>query len=198
MMISAIVLAAGKSTRMGQQKMLMPWGNITVLESVFQTLQNAGIEDIIIVTNLEISKSISNYQPSGSAQDKPPITINNNGEMFASVQAGLRALKPSAEAALICLGDQPQIEEGSIRSVCEAYLKGTSSLVVPSYKMRRGHPWLVAKPFWGEILAMEEGQSMREFLNMHADEIEYINLDTPTILQDLDTPEDYLKYKPSM
>lgn len=65
---------------MGMQKMLMPWGNTTVLESVVQTLQNSGIEDIIIVTNLEISKSIFNYQSFNSAQDKLPITINNNGE----------------------------------------------------------------------------------------------------------------------
>lgn len=197
-MISAIILAAGKSTRMGRQKMLIPWGNITVLESVVQTLQNAGIEDIIVVTNLEISKSISSYQSFDSAQDKLSITVNNNGEMLSSIQAGLRTQKPTAQAALICLGDQPQIEEGSVRAVCEAHLKGKSSLVVPSYQMRRGHPWLAARPLWEEILTMNENQSMRDFLNAHAGQIEYVNLDTPTILQDLDTPNDYLKYKPSM
>ena len=118
--------------------------------------------------------------------------------MLTSLQIGLRAQKPSAEAALVCLGDQPQIEEGSVRSVCEAFAKSKSNLVVPSYQMRRGHPWLVARTLWDEILSTPPENSMRDFLNAHAREIEYVNLNTPTILQDLDTPEDYLKYKPSM
>jgi molybdenum cofactor cytidylyltransferase len=117
--------------------------------------------------------------------------------MLASVQRGLQAQKPSAQATLVCLGDQPQIEEGSVRSVCEAFVKSKSNLVVPSYQMRRGHPWLVARPLWEEILSLEAA-SLRDFLNVHKNEIEYVNVDTPSILQDLDTPEDYLKYKPSL
>jgi molybdenum cofactor cytidylyltransferase len=62
--------------------------------------------------------------------------------------------------------------------------------------MRRGHPWLVARPLWGEILAMMSPQSPRDLLNAHSNEIEYVNVDNPSILQDLDTPEDYLKFKP--
>jgi len=188
-MISAIVLAAGKSTRMGRQKLLMPWGNTTVLGKVIQILQSSGMEDIVLVTNAMTARQITN--------DGLRITLNDDGEMLTSIQAGLRAQKPSAEAALICLGDQPQVEERSVRSVCEAFQKSGSNLVVPSYQMRRGHPWLVARPLWGEILAMRE-ESMRGFLSRHSAEIEYVNLDTPTILQDLDTPDDYLKYKPSL
>ncbi|MBI3168724.1 MAG: nucleotidyltransferase family protein [Chloroflexi bacterium] len=188
-MISAIILAAGKSTRMGRQKLLMPWGDTTVIEKVIRTLQASGVEDIVLVTNSEIAAQITNYNLQ--------ITLNNKDEMLTSIQLGLQAQKPSAEATLICLGDQPQIEEGSVRSVCGAFQTSRSNLVVPSHQMRRGHPWLVARALWDEILAMREG-SMRGFLNAHADEIEYVNLDTSTILQDIDTPEDYLKYKPPM
>lgn len=187
--ISAIILAAGKSTRMGQQKMLMPWGESTVLEKVIQTLYDSNISDIILVTSPEISSKVK-YKDL-------KIVVNNDSEMLRSVQLGLEAQKASAEGTLICLGDQPQIEEGSVRSVCEAFQKSLSKLVVPSYQMRRGHPWLVEKSLWNEILAMQVG-TMREFLNRHVNEIKYVNLSTPTILQDLDTPEDYLKYKPSM
>lgn len=190
MNISAIVLAAGRSLRMGRQKMLMPWGNSTVLGAVIATLRKAGLDDILIVTNSETANSTSDFQL--------PIVLNNSGEMLASIQNGLKSAKPSAEAALICLGDQPQIEAGSVGAVCGAYAMRKSNLVVPSYQMRRGHPWLVARPLWEKILALDESQSMREFFNLHAGEIEYVNLDTPTILQDLDTPEDYLKYKPSL
>lgn len=187
--ISAIILAAGKSKRMGQHKMLMPWGDTTVLEKVIQTLRSSEMEDIVLVTNIEISSTLKLHEER--------IVFNDDNEMLTSLQLGLRSQKPSAQAALICLGDQPQIEERSVRSVCEAFQKRNSDLVVPSYQMRRGHPWLAARPLWEEILAMQAG-SMREFLKAHTGEIEYVNVDTPTILQDLDTPEDYLKYKPSL
>lgn len=175
---------------MGGQKLLLPWADTTVLGQVVQTLRNAGVEDIIIITNSEVANSISNLQC--------PVILNDGGEMLASIQCGLRAVKPSAEAALICLGDQPQMEEGSVQRVCEAFEKTGSHLVVPSYQMKRGHPWLAARPIWDGILALQEGQSMRGFMNAHSDEIHYVNLDTPTILQDLDTPDDYLKYKPGL
>ena len=190
MNISAIILAAGRSTRMGQQKLLMPWGGTTVLGKVINTLRESEINDIILVTNSELASRITQYDLR--------ITLNDGNEMLSSLQLGLQEQKPSAEAALVCLGDQPQIEERSVRSVCDAFKINKSNLVVPSYQMRRGHPWLVARPLWEEILAMQAGESMRDFLNAHQNAIEYVNLDMPTILQDLDTPEDYLKYKPPM
>lgn len=191
-MISAIILAAGKSARMGQNKLLMKWGDVTVLEKVIQTIQGSGIEDIVVVTSNELRDAkITNHELR--------ITINQtNHEMLSSLQLGLQNQKAASEATIICLGDQPQIESRSVRAVCEAYQKSKSNLVVPSYQNRRGHPWLVAKPLWNEILNMKENQTPRDFLNAHANEIEYVNVDTPTILQDLDTPEDYLKYKPNV
>jgi molybdenum cofactor cytidylyltransferase len=188
MSISAIILAAGKSVRMGQQKMLMPWGNTTVLGKVIETLQAADIEDIILVTNSTTANQITNY--------KLPITFNNNGEMLESIQLGLQAQKQTVEATLICLGDQPQVEERSVRNVCNAFRENKSNIVVPSYQMRRGHPWLIARELWGEVLKMRAPESMRNFLNTHKDDIFYVELDTPSILMDLDTPTDYLKYKP--
>jgi len=97
---------------------------------------------------------------------------------------------------LIGLGDQPQVQERSVRSVLDEYRKSGAALVVPSFQMRRGHPWLVARPHWDEILRMRSPASLRDFLNRHADEIHYVELDNQSILQDLDTPEDYLKSRP--
>jgi len=188
--ISAIVLAAGRSTRMGAQKMLMSWGDTTVLGRVIATLRSAEVEEIILVTNSKIAGELT--------IDEVKIEINEEGAMLESLKAGLSAVKPSAEAVLICLGDQPQMEEGSVRSVSEAFLKSRANLVVPSYNMRRGHPWLAARVMWAEIKALESGKTLRDFLNLYASEIEYVKVASPAILQDLDTPEDYLKYKPSV
>lgn len=82
-----------------------------------------------------------------------------------------------------------------MRMVCEAYVMRKPNIVVPSFQMRRGHPWLVARPLWEELLLMSPPQSPRDFLNAHQDEIQYVNLDDPNILADLDTPEDYEKWQ---
>ncbi|MBI5944198.1 MAG: nucleotidyltransferase family protein [Chloroflexi bacterium] len=210
MNISAIILAAGQSKRMGQPKLLLPWGNTSVLGKVIETIQSAGIEDILVVTGGakdEVEQLIANYKVRGTHNQDYA-----SNEMLESIQLGLQELLPSPtrrdtspifkenggerEGALICLGDQPQVKERSVRVVCEMFLAQKSSIVVPSYQMRRGHPWLLARELWGEVLQMRAPESMRDFLNKHGDDIFYIEHDSPDILQDLDTPEDYLKHKP--
>ena len=192
-MITAIILAAGQSKRMGQPKMLLPWGETTVLEKVIATFKAAKIEEILVVTGG------AKEQVEGLIRNVAQTTFNPkyaDGEMLSSVQAGLAELGSGVEAALIGLGDQPQVQERSVRLVLEEYRKSRSALIVPSFQMRRGHPWLVAKPYWDEILAMRTPASMRNFLNEHGNDIHYIELNNDSILQDLDTPEDYLKSKP--
>src|SRR4030095_8098616 len=116
-------------------------------------------------------------------------------EMLSSIQCGLRYLSEKAtEAVMIGLGDQPQAQEGSVRMVRDAYLQIKSPLVVPSFQMRRGHPWLVARSYWSEILDMHPPQTLRYFLNARAEAIHYVDIDTPSILADLDTPEEYRTY----
>lgn len=193
-MISAIILAAGRSTRMGRPKMLLPWGGTTVLGQVIETLRRAGIADVLVVTGG------AHEQVEEIAAEANATTIHNEDfeseEMLASLQCGLRQQKPEVEAALVCLGDQPQVEERSVRSVCEAFRKNKSTLVAPSYQMRRGHPWLVGRALWGELLQMRAPQSPRDFLNAHEHEIEYVIVDTSSVITDLDTPEDFLKSRP--
>jgi len=193
-MISAIILAAGASKRMGQPKMLLPWGKLTVIEHVLTTFLNAGIEDIIVITG-----GARDLVEKATAQFPVRRIYNNdyaNGEMLSSLQRGLRAMSPEVQATLVGLGDQPQVQESSIRSIHEAYQNSQTELVVPSFQMRRGHPWLVARPLWDELLRMNPPESPRDFLNRHADEIHYVEVDAPSILADLDTPDDYQKSHP--
>ena len=193
-MIAAVILAAGQSRRMGQPKMLLPWGNQTVIEHVVATFLSAGIEDILIVTGAEqerVEKAIDKY-PIRKAHNRNYAS----GEMLSSLQCGLKALPEEAQVVLIGLGDQPQVQEDSIRSICQAYREGVSRLVVPSFHMKRGHPWLIARSLWDEILALQPPETLRDFLNKHAGEILYVNMETPTILADLDTPEDYMRSRP--
>jgi molybdenum cofactor cytidylyltransferase len=193
-MIAAIILAAGQSARMGQPKMLLPWGKTTVIEHVVVTFRNAGVEEILVITGggrEEVEEAISN-QPVRTAYNAEYA----RGEMLSSLQHGLAALPQEVEAALIGLGDQPQVKEGTVRLIRQAYEEDESRLVIPSFQMKRGHPWLVARPLWDEILAMKPPQSPRDFLNKHASEIHYVEVETASILTDLDTPEDYRKFRP--
>ena len=193
-MISALVLAAGKSERMGRPKLALPWGDSTVLGAVLQALAAAGLEDVRVVT--------------GAARDlveslcaEIAVTMVANAEyeradMLSSIQAGLRSLPEASQAALIVLGDQPQIMADTVQRVVEAYRQSTPRLVVPSHSMRRGHPWLVERGLWQELLDLRPDDTARRFLRQHDAEIKYVEIDSPTILQDLDTPDDYLNSRP--
>jgi len=193
-MISGIVLAAGRSSRMGQPKMLLPWGQTTVLGQVIESVRQAGIYDILVITG-GARESVENIAAQLDAR-----TAYNEGyetsEMLSSIRLGLENQISQAQAALICLGDQPQIQPRNVRSICDAFIKDKFNLVVPSYKLRRGHPWLVARPLWDELIQLQPPKSPRDFLNAHAQEIKYVAVDDPSIIEDLDTPEDYLKSKP--
>ena len=189
-MITAIVLAAGESKRMGEPKMLLPWGKSTVLQTVISTLQSAGVDDILVVTggahqqvDMLIGKSVQTVYNENYAE----------GEMLSSLQAGLVVKKDEASAALICLGDQPQVQIRSVQHILQTYKESQAPIIVPSYQLHRGHPWMVARKLWDDILKMRAPKTLRDFLNRHQKDILYLELDTPTILQDLDTKEDYLK-----
>jgi molybdenum cofactor cytidylyltransferase len=198
-MITAIILAAGKSTRMGSPKMLLPWGDMTVIEHVIAVFSKAGIEDILVVTGGardEVETIVSDCSKKYSARS----VYNENhvaGDMLSSIQCGLRNITDkNVSAALIGLGDQPQVQERSVRLLLETFLRSQSLLIVPSFQMRRGHPWLVARSLWNEVIQMESSQTPRRFLNIHAHDIEYVDVDNPSILADLDTPEEYQASRP--
>jgi molybdenum cofactor cytidylyltransferase len=188
-MISTLILAAGQSKRMGQPKMLLPWGQTTVLGHVISTFQQAGIDDIVVVVGGARHDVEKLVHESGAR------SVFNaeyaSGEMLMSLQRGIEAQLPQAQAMLIALGDQPQIQEGTVRSICGRFESHKSKLIVPSFQMRRGHPWLVEKSLWKEILEMDLQKSPRDFINQHAQDIDYVQVQTSSILADLDTPEEY-------
>ena len=196
-MIAAIVLAAGKSERMGRSKMNLPWGETTVVGQVVKTLVQAGVDEIVVVTGgakNEVESAL-NALPS----DLPLRTVFNphfdNGDMRLSFTTGLSLLDDRVEAALFTLGDQPQVEVEVIRSILTEFKTINAPLIVPSYKLHRGHPWLIARPLWSAVLNLREPKTLRDFLNEYSFDINYIEVETDSILLDLDTPGDYQKYQ---
>lgn len=187
--IAAIVLAAGLSTRMGRPKMILPWGNSSIIGTVISTLVAAGLKQVVVVTggsSSEVEKALEGFPNQ--------IVFNplyENGEMLYSIQIGLSALPTKTNAALVVLGDQPQMQIGVVQAVIKAFQKEQATLIIPSFQMRRGHPWLVSHSLWPGILALTPPATMRDFIQENAKSIHYLNVNTPTVLADLDTPEDY-------
>ncbi|HML24376.1 MAG TPA: selenium cofactor biosynthesis protein YqeC [Aggregatilinea sp.] len=187
--VAAVVLAAGLSTRMGRSKALLPWdNNRTVIEAVVSRLITARIQDVVVVTG---------FQAEGVAQAllrQPVVTVHNpryaEGEMLSSLQAGLNALPASVSACLVVLGDQPTLDPRVILKVLAAYSEGKGEIVVPEYRGDRGHPILIGRRFWPEILALESG-APRDVIRQHPDVTAHLEVNTDSILRDIDTPEQY-------
>lgn len=192
--LSAIILAAGQSRRMGRPKLTLPWGDSTVIGRVVGVLAAGGVSEIIVVTGGaqgEVERALA---------DLPVKTAFNpafaEDDMLRSLQIGLAALSETSQAVLIALGDQPQIEIPVVQKLIAAWEENRSPLLVPSYRMRRGHPWLVGRSLWRDLQAMQPPQTLRDFLNSHASQIEYLTVESPSVLADLDTPEDYTRSRP--
>jgi molybdenum cofactor cytidylyltransferase len=193
--IAAVVLAAGRSVRMGQPKMVLPWGDSTVIGRVVQVLAWAEIQPIAVVTGG------ARRQVEAALSGKTVQLVFNprfvQAEMLVSLQIGLHSLGEEPTAALVVLGDQPQIELEVVQSILARYRSQRAALVVPSYQMKRGHPWLVERRLWQAIFDLGPRRTLRDLLNTYADQIDYLNVDSPSVLRDLDTPEDYRRQRPA-
>jgi molybdenum cofactor cytidylyltransferase len=202
--IAAVVLAAGRSQRMGQPKMVLPWGDTTVIGQVVRILSAANLGEIVVVTG-------GSRQEVEEALKESPARIAHNprfvqDQMTLSLQVGLASLSPGIDAALIALGDQPQIQLEVVQQVLRGYQETRALLVFPSYQMRRGHPWIIARQLWGIIQKavfaetenpeISSGQSLRDILHAYTDRIHYVEVPNDSILRDLDTPTDYLRERP--
>jgi molybdenum cofactor cytidylyltransferase len=181
---------------MGVPKMLLPWRQNTVLGHVISVFASAGLEDILVVTGAErerierlVEELSINYPVRCAFND-----VFASQGMLSSIQCALADLaRRRIDAAMIGLGDQPQVEERTVRVIREAHEHTTHPLIVPSHGHRRGHPWLIGSEYWKEFVGMSSPQTPRDFLSLHTDEILYVEIESASILADLDTPDHYLK-----
>ena len=187
--VVAIVLAAGKSSRMGDLKVLLPWGKQAVLDAVIRQLHIARVDQVVVVTGREhdrVAQHANRYD--ASVVHNPDYAT---GEMLSSLQAGLKSLSSRAGAALVVLGDQPQIKSYVVARILEAYARGEGKIIIPSFMMRRGHPVLFDRSLWPALLDLPGGAIPRDVVNANADQIVYVNVHTDSVVRDIDTPEDY-------
>ena len=192
--VAAIVLAAGLSSRMGRPKMVLPWAGKTVIETVISTISGLQLAPIIVVTGgsrQEVEQRLAGF--SVQCVFNP---LFENGEMLNSIQTGMKALAQDLEAVLVALGDQPQMEKSTLAALLEQASLTSEPMILPSYQMRRGHPWLIRRSLWPAILALHPPETMRDFFCTYASQIAYVRVETSSVLMDLDTPQDYENQRP--
>lgn len=188
--IAAVVLAAGVSARMGQQKVLLPWREgETIIEQVVTALQSAQIDPIYVVAGGSTPQISRKVTPLGAqVVHNPDYAV---GEMLSSFKIGLSALADDVDAVLIALGDQPRIDAAIVRQVVDAYQSGEGSIVAPRFHSQRGHPILIDRRFWTELSDLPPDGAPRDVVKRHPEASAWIDVDDDSVVSDVDTPEQY-------
>lgn len=189
-MIGAIVLAAGESKRMGVPKLLLPYCGATMIEAVLAGVTASRVDATLVVLGADrraIREKISGFPVS--------VTVNKRFRrgMLSSIQKGIASLPGGFRAALIVLGDQPNIGPPVIDRLIDAWKDARKGIVVPAYEGRRGHPLLLDLKYRGEIANLSPETGLRGLLQAHPDDILEVDVSDARILLDIDTPEDYRK-----
>lgn len=188
--IAAVILAAGLSSRMGQSKMLLEWSdNKTIIEYIISQLISARLEHITVVTGHK-GKEIKTLLKSQDV-DLVHNRSYKSGEMLSSLKVGLSALPDNIMAALITLGDQPQIKPKVLYHLLQTYAEGTDQIIVPSFNKNSGYPIIIGRRYWKEIMNIPRDGSLSDFMKRYQEQIRYVTIDDDSILRDVDTPQDY-------
>jgi len=183
--VSAILLAAGSSKRMGKLKQLLPLGDKPVIMHCLDTVIESGITDIVVVLNpggKEIEEAIRHL----------PLTIvfNNNpsSEMAESVRIGLQSVRYDSSGILMYLSDQPLISKNTLKILITWHEKEPDKILIPLYGNKRGHPGLFPKQCADEVF---QGFTLREIVHKDNGRIQLVEVQDEGILYDMDTEDDY-------
>ncbi|MBM2827272.1 MAG: nucleotidyltransferase family protein [Dehalococcoidia bacterium] len=192
MRLVALLMAAGESTRMGSPKPLLPWDNRTLVEYQISQLLEGGAERVIVVLG-HAADVVRPHIPTGQAE----VVVNHRYRegRASSVRAGASAISEGVEAITILGVDQPR-PSSVIRTVIDAHFREGAIITVPTYEGRRGHPTVFDGSLLQEMLNVsEENLGLREIMTRHATEITEVEVSSPLVLADLNTPNDYQRVK---
>ncbi len=185
-MISAILLAAGESKRMGQLKQLMPFGPSTIVERAIDNLLNSAVTEIIVVLGHRAEEVIKTI-----AARPVKIAINPDYQqgMSTSIIAGLNLIDSRAKAVMLALADQPFVDSQTINSLMEAFVAHNRGIAIPVYRGRRGHPVIFAIRYKGELLKLKGDIGGREIIDRHPDDVLEVAVNCEGICIDIDTTD---------
>lgn len=187
-LVGAIVLAAGASTRMGQPKQLLPVAGQPMVRRVTEAVCTGGLEQVVVVLG-------AHADAVAAALERLPVEMVINSAwregMSTSVRAGIGALRPEIDAALLVLADQPGLRPELLRSLVARYRASGALIVAPYYGGRRGNPVLFDRALFAELETVEGDRGGRAIMARHEADLEQVEVEDPAVVSDVDTPEDY-------
>ncbi|WP_084637525.1 radical SAM (seleno)protein TrsS [Paludibacterium yongneupense] len=187
---AAIVLAAGYSSRMGCFKPLLPLGDRSVIAGVIDTLHQAGIRDVIVVTGHRGECMVPELAGLGVRRVHNRDYANG---MYSSVAAGFAALPDTVDACLVHPVDIPQVRAASIRRLLRHAGQTDSLIVYPCFHGERGHPPLIRRALFADIIAGKGDGGLKHLLESFEPKAENVDVFDAGILRDMDTPADYIR-----
>jgi molybdenum cofactor cytidylyltransferase len=196
--VSAVILAAGTSTRMGQAKQLLPLGGTTVLARTIDNVRSAGLVEMVLV--LGASAEAIRRQLPQSLLEGLKVVVNQayRQGMASSLREGLSALDPQTGATLIILGDQPFVRPQTLHQIIAGYHRSGAQIVIPSHQGKRGNPVLLSRSVFPEVMALEGDTGCRAIFSNHLDAILKVEVEDLGILLDIDNQDDYDRLKLSI
>jgi CTP:molybdopterin cytidylyltransferase MocA len=186
--IAAIVLAAGKSSRMSTTKPLLPLGSATMIERVVNSVGRASVDDVVVVTGHDSDRIASILQRSAAR------LVHNAGYesgMFSSVRTGARALHPDVQAFFVLPADYCLVRPEVLDRLIDSLQEGGPGILHPSCCGLRGHPPLISGRYVAALVQAHDEDSLQSFLARHRDDEAEVEVEDLTILLDMDTADDY-------
>ena len=188
-MISAIVLAAGASARMGEPKAILKIGEKTFLQHIVDVLYSACILDTVIVLGndaVKIQNTLDWFQGK--------VVINDNWQQgqLSSIIAGMNRLNGTdLHGVMICPVDHPLISQGLLVDLLQTFWKSKKKIVLPVYDQKRGHPVIFSKELFDELKSAPINVGARFVVRQHSNDVAELVTTEEGIVQNIDTPEDY-------
>jgi molybdenum cofactor cytidylyltransferase len=186
--VSALLLAAGESTRMGELKALLPWSGVPLIRYQTEQLLAAGVERLVVVLGHRAAELCLHVA------SKPRVTVVENPDFrtgkVSSILAGLRAIPPE-DHVLILSVDQPR-PAALVAQTLDAHLASGAPITIAGVGGRRGHPVVFSWMLRSELLAIQEAtQGLRAVLQRHAPGVQVVDTGSPLALVNLNTAEEY-------
>lgn len=192
-MIAGILLAAGESTRMGRLKALLPWRGTTLLQSQLAAMAEAALSPLIVILGHRAEELTAllplpqQWERRGEGPPKVVLNARYREGKSTSIVAGIAALPPDVDAAIVIAVDQP-----TDASILGTLAQASGTIRLPSVHRRRGHPTLFDRSVFPDLLAIsEEREGLREVMTRYEAAIRYVNVDTELVRANLNSPQEY-------
>lgn len=194
-MISAIILAAGESKRMGEpNKLLLPYRCQTLIEGIVDTVLSSDVDEVIIVLGHEAAriKEVCQTRPVKFVQND-----NYQEGMTTSIHAGVRAADGDADGFMICLSDLPLVEPDELNHLIYAFQEAVTAnnkhIAIPVFEGQRGNPVIFSAIYKNDILDHKGLMGCKGIIKQNPEQVLEVEMATAHVLMDIDTPEDYQK-----